>query len=417
MAGMQRRRVVVTGLGAVTPVGIGVKPTWEALLAGRNGVGPITHYDHSKHGVHFACELKNFAPEQFVAKREARRLDPFALYAVAAAKEAVADSKLDLSKEDTRRAGTVLGTGMGGMTEFEEQKERLLSKGPGRVSPFLVPKMMPNAAAGYISILHNLRGPSFCTVTACASGANALGEALRLIQMGGADIMVAGGAEAIVTPLTMAGFENMGALSKRNDSPETASRPFDKDRDGFVMGEGAGVLVLEELGHALKRDAKIYAEFVGYGISCDAHHITSPSEDGDGGVRAMQDCLQDAGLDVSDVDYINAHGTSTPINDRIESLAIKKVFGERAFKIPVNSTKSMTGHTIGAAGGVEAVVTVLSVAEDQVHLTINLNTPDPVCDLDYVKEGSRALKVRAAMSNSLGFGGHNATLAFAKFKL
>ncbi|MCW8131791.1 MAG: beta-ketoacyl-ACP synthase II [Planctomycetota bacterium] len=416
MAG-NRRRVVVTGLGAVTPLAIGARPTWDALLAGKSGAAAITHYDHARHGVHFACEVKNFAPEQFVEKREARRIDPFALFGVAAAKEAVLDSKLDFSKEDTRRAGTVMGTGMGGMTEFEEQKERLMTKGPERVSPFLVPKMMPNAAAGYVSIMHGLRGPCFCTVTACASGANALGEALRLIQHGAADIMVAGGCEAVVTPLTMAGFENMGAISKRNDNPEAASRPFDKDRDGFVMGEGAGVLVLEELEHALKRDARIYAEFVGYGMSGDAFHITSPCEDGDGGIRAMQDCLADAGLRVEDVDYINAHGTSTPINDRVETLAIKKTFGDRAKKIPVNSTKSMTGHMIGAAGGLEAVVSVLSVAEDRVHRTLNYTTPDPELDLDYVPEGTREVKVRAAISNSLGFGGHNATLAFAKLKL
>jgi 3-oxoacyl-[acyl-carrier-protein] synthase II len=277
--------------------------------------------------------------------------------------------------------------------------------------------MMPNAAAGYVSIMHRLRGPCFCTVTACASGANALGEALRLIQHGAADIMVAGGCEAVVTPLTMAGFENMGAISKRNDNPEAASRPFDKDRDGFVMGEGAGVLVLEELEHALKRDARIYAEFVGYGMSGDAFHITAPCEDGDGGIRAMQDCLADAGLCPEDVDYINAHGTSTPINDRVETLAIKKTFGDRAKKIPVNSTKSMTGHMIGAAGGLEAVVSVLSVAEDRVHRTLNYTTPDPELDLDYVPEGTREVKVRAAISNSLGFGGHNATLAFAKLKL
>lgn len=412
-----RRRVVVTGLGAITPLGIGVQPSWAALLAGQSGAATITHYDHSRHGVHFACEVKNFAPEQFVEKREARRIDPFALFGVAAAKEAVADSKLDFSKEDTRRAGTVMGTGMGGMTEFEEQKERLMTKGPERVSPFLVPKMMPNAAAGYVSIFHGLRGPCFCTVTACASGANALGEALRLIQHGAADIMVAGGCEAVITPLTMAGFENMGAISKRNDNPAAASRPFDKDRDGFVMGEGAGVLVLEELEHALKRDARIYAEFVGYGMSGDAFHITSPCEDGDGGVRAMQDCLHDAGLRSDDVDYINAHGTSTAINDRVETLAIKKVFGDRAKRIAVNSTKSMTGHMIGAAGGLEAVVSVLSVAEDKVHRTLNYTTPDPELDLDYVPEGTRELKVRAAISNSLGFGGHNATLAFAKLKL
>ncbi|MCK6473345.1 MAG: beta-ketoacyl-ACP synthase II [Planctomycetes bacterium] len=413
----QRRRVVVTGLGAVTPIGLGMKPTWEALLAGKNGVGPITHFDHSQHEVHFACELKGFDPEKYVDKREARRMDPFAQYGVAAAKEALEDSKLDLTKEDTARIGCVFGTGMGGMVEFEEQKERLMTKGPGRVSPFMVPKMMPNGAAAHVSIQFGLRGPNFCVVTACAAGGNSLGSALRLIQYGEADMMVAGGAEAVVTPLTMAGFANMGALSKRNDEPQIASRPFDKERDGFVMGEGAGALVLEELEHALKRDARIYAEFVGYGLSADAHHITAPCADGNGGIRAIEGALKDAGLKPSDIDYVNAHGTSTPFNDKSETEAIKKVMGEHAYKIPVNSSKSMTGHLIGAAGAFEAAVTVMSIYEDKVHPTINLTVPDPECDLDYVKEGAREHKVRVGLSNSLGFGGHNAVVIFAKPKL
>jgi 3-oxoacyl-[acyl-carrier-protein] synthase II len=311
----------------------------------------------------------------------------------------------------------VVGTGIGGITEIEEQKERLMAKGPGRVSPFLIPKLMANAAAGQISIRHKLRGPNFCIVTACASGANSLEAALRLIQYGLCDLVIAGGTEAAVTPLGMAGFANMGALSKRGGDPAKASRPFDKDRDGFVMGEGAGIVVLEEFEHAARRDARMYAELAGCGLSGDGFHITAPAEDGDGGIRSMLGALADAGLRAEDVDYVNSHGTSTPFNDKVETLAIKKALGERAYRIAVNSTKSMTGHTLGAAGGIEAVVVALSIASDRVHPTINRETPDPDCDLDYVVEGARAMTVRAALSNSLGFGGHNATLAFKKVKL
>ena len=416
MAGL-RRRVVVTGLGAVTPLGIGVRPTWEGLLRGQSGVGLISLYDHSKHEVHIAGEVKNWAPEQFMEKKAARHMDRFSQLAVAAASEAFSDSKLDFAKEDTARIGVVMGTGIGGITTIEEQKEILMARGPSRVTPFLIPRLMGNAAAGHISIMHKLRGPNFCVVTACAAGSNSLGSALRLIQYGEADVMLAGGTEAAITPLGMAGFANMGALSKRSGPPQAVSRPFDQERDGFVMGEGAGALVLEELQHALQRDARIYAEFSGYGLSGDGHHITAPCEDGDGGIRCMALALADAGLQPPDIDYINAHGTSTPFNDRVETLAIKKVFGERAAKLAVNSTKSMTGHTLGAAGGVEAVVAVLSVVEDQVHPTINLTHADPHCDLDYVTEGTRKMKVRAVLSNSLGFGGHNATLCFTKFTL
>ncbi|HYG74793.1 MAG TPA: beta-ketoacyl-ACP synthase II [Planctomycetota bacterium] len=412
-----RRRVVVTGLGVVTPVGLTVKDTWQSLLNNVSGIGPITAYDCSQHEVKIAGEAKNFIPENYIEKREARRLDRFSQLAVAAAREAVSDSKLDFSKEDTSRCGVLIGTGIGGITEIEEQKERLMSKGPGKVSPFLIPKLMANAASAHVSILYKLRGPNYCIVTACAAGANSLGSALRTIQYGEADIMVAGGTEAAITPLGMAGFANMGALSKRNDDPAGASRPFDKDRDGFVMGEGAGVVVLEELEHALKRDAKIYAEFTGYGLSGDGYHITSPCEDGDGGVRAMTAALKDANLRPDDIDYINAHGTSTPTNDRIETRAIKTVLGERARKIPVSSTKSMTGHTLGAAGGVEFVVSCMSVAEDKVHATLNFKNADPDCDLDYVPGSARDHKVRNALSNSLGFGGHNATLIVSKLKL
>ncbi|MGD0090743.1 MAG: beta-ketoacyl-ACP synthase II [Planctomycetota bacterium] len=412
-----RRRVVVTGLGVLSPVGLNVRETWQNLLQGVSGIGPITLYDAGKHDVRIAGEVKNFAAENYIEKREARRLDRFAQLAVAAANEAIRDAQLDFSKEDTARCGVIIGTGIGGITEIEEQKERLLAKGPGKVSPFLIPKLMANAAAGQVAILHKLRGPNFCVVTACASGANALGSALRTIQYGEAEIMLSGGTEAAVTPLGMAGFANMGALSKRNAEPQRASRPFDKERDGFVLGEGAGIAVLEELEHARSRGARIYAEFSGYGLSGDGYHITAPCEDGDGGVRAMAGALRDASLNVDDVDYINAHGTSTPANDRIESRAINTLLGARAKKIPVNSTKSMTGHTLGAAGGIEFVVACLSVAEDKVHPTLNYETPDPDCDLDYVPGAARDWQVRHALSNSLGFGGHNATLVVSKLAL
>ncbi|HYF48273.1 MAG TPA: beta-ketoacyl-ACP synthase II [Planctomycetota bacterium] len=412
-----RRRVVVTGLGAVTCVGLTARSLWEGLLDGKSGVAPITLYDCSQHTVKIAGECHGFLPENYIEKREARRLDRFSQFAVAAANEAIADSKLDFSKEDTTRCGVIIGAGIGGITEIEEQKERLMTKGPSKVTPFLIPKLMANAAPAHVSIIHKLRGPNYCIVTACAAGANSLGAALRSIQYGETDIMVAGGTEAAITPLGMAGFANMGALSTHNDDPAGASRPFDKGRDGFVMGEGAGVVVLEELEHAMKRDAKIYAEFTGYGLSGDGHHITSPCEDGDGGVRAMTMALKDANLRPEDIDYVNTHGTSTPTNDRIETTAIKRVLGERAYKIPMNSTKSMTGHTLGAAGGVEFVVMCLSLAEDKIHPTINLKTKDPDCDLDYTPEGARNVKIRHAFSNSLGFGGHNATLVASKLRL
>ena len=412
-----RRRVVVTGLGAVTPLGLTVPELWNGLLNNVSGIAPVTLYDSSQHEVKIAGEVKNFAPENYIEKREARRLDRFSQLAVAAAAEAVKDSKLDFTKEDTSRCGVLIGTGIGGITEIEEQKERLMTKGPRQVSPFLIPKLMANAASAHVSIQHKLRGPNYCIVTACAAGANSLGSALRAIQYGDADIMLAGGSEAAVTALGMAGFNNMGALSKFNGDPRHASRPFDKARDGFVLGEGAGVAVLEDLEHALKRDAKIYAEFTGYGLSGDGYHITAPCEDGDGGIRAMTLAIKDAHLRPEDIDYINAHGTSTPFNDKIETVAIKKVFGDFAKRVPVSSTKSMTGHTLGAAGGVEFVVSCMSVAEDKVHATLNYTTPDPDCDLDYIPGSARAVKVRNALSNSLGFGGHNATLIVSKLKL
>ncbi|MCZ7644007.1 MAG: beta-ketoacyl-ACP synthase II [Planctomycetota bacterium] len=416
MAG-NRRRVVVTGLGAVTPLGVGARALWAGLLAGKSGVGAISLYDHGRHAVHIAGEVPNWDPARHMDKREAKHYDRFTQFAVAAAGEALKDSKLDLAKTDTARVGVVCGTGIGGITTIEEQKERLMERGPDRVTPFLIPMLMGNAASAHISIAHKLRGPNFCVVTACAAGAQSIGSALLAIRNGEADAMLAGGSEAAITPLGMAGFANMKALSRHNEEPQKASRPFDKERDGFVMGEGAGIVVLEELEHALKRDAKIYCELAGYGQSADGNHITAPCADGEGGVRAMAAALADAGLNADDVDYVNAHGTSTPYNDKIETAAIKQVFGAHARKLAVSSTKSMTGHTLGAAGGVEAVVAVLSVTEDKLHATINLEHPDPECDLDYIPGGARETRVRAAISNSLGFGGHNATLVFAKLKL
>lgn len=412
-----RRRVVVTGLGLISPVGLTVPDSWKNLLNNVSGVGPITLFDCTNHSAKIAGEATGFLAENYIEKREARRIDRFALLAIAAAAEAVKDSMLDFSKEDTTRAGVLIGTGIGGITEIEEQKERLMTKGPRQVSPFLIPKLMGNAASAQVSIMHKLRGPNYCIVTACAAAANSLGAALRTIQYGEADIMVAGGSEAAVTPLGMAGFANMGALSVWKDDPKQASRPFDKDRCGFVLGEGAGIVVLEELEHALKRDAKIYAEFTGYGLSGDGFHITAPCEDGDGGVRAMTLALADAKLNPNQISYINAHGTSTPTNDRIETKAIKSVFGDYAKKIPISSTKSMTGHTLGAAGGVEFVVSCLSIAENKIHATLNYTTPDVDMDLDYVPGSPRDLQVNHVLSNSLGFGGHNGTLVASKFRM
>ncbi len=411
----QRRRVVVTGMGTLNPLGLNVKDSWSALLDGRSGLAPLTIFDHSRHKVHIGGEVKDFDPQKVLDKRLARRLDRFTQFAVAAANEAIADAELDFSKEDTARIGVVVGTGLIGMPEIEAQKVRLEEKGPNQVMPLLVPKMMGNAPAAQIAIAHKLRGPNFCVVTACAAGGNSLGSALRLLQYGEADVMLAGATEAAITPLVTAGFSNMGALAVWPGPPETASRPFDKERCGFVIAEGAGVMVLEDLEHAQKRGARIYAEFCGYGLSGDGNHITAPCEDGDGGRRAMMGALKDAGLNPEAIDYINAHGTSTATNDRVETIAIKSAFGAHAQRVPISSSKSMTGHMLAAAGGFEAIVTVLSVAEDKIHPTINLTTPDPDCDLDYVAEGTREVPVRAAISNSLGFGGHNAVLAFKKF--
>ncbi|PRR69154.1 beta-ketoacyl-ACP synthase II [Neomoorella humiferrea] len=408
------QRVVITGLGAITPVGTGKDNFWQALVAGKSGIGPITRFDAGEMPVRFAGEVKDFDPGLFFDRKEARRMDRFAQYAVAAARMAVEDAKLDLEREDRDRIGVIFATGIGGMETFEEQTRVLMEKGPNRVSPFFVPMMIANMAAGQISIHLGVRGVNFTVVNACASGANAIGEAFRTLQRGDADVIITGGSEASVTPLTVAGFAAMKALSTRNDAPERASRPFDRGRDGFVLGEGAGVMVLETLEHAVARGAAIYAEIVGYGCTADAYHITAPAPDGAAASRAMTLALEDAGLKPEEIDYINAHGTSTELNDRQETLAIKKVFGEHAYRLAISSTKSMTGHLLGAAGAVELVATALTVHTGVIHPTINYEEPDPECDLDYVPNAARQQEIRAAISNSFGFGGHNVTIALRR---
>jgi 3-oxoacyl-[acyl-carrier-protein] synthase II len=409
-----RNRVVITGLGAITPVGNSVDAFWNALLTGKSGAAKITKFDVTNHSVTFGAEVKNFDPGAYIDPKEAKRMDPFAQYAVAAAKEAVADSKIDFSKLDRFRCGAIIASGIGGLHELQEQDKKFIEKGPGRISPFFVPKMMSNAASGQIAIAFGLGGPNWSVASACASANHAMGTALRTIQYGDADVMLAGGSEAALTYLSLAGFANMGALSTRNDAPEKASRPFDKNRDGFLLGEGAGIMVFEKLEHALARDAKIYAEVLGIGNSDDAYHITAPDPDGTGGAYAMNAALKDAGLKAEQISYINAHGTSTPLNDKIETAAIKKTFGDFAKKIPVSSTKSMVGHLLGAAAAVELVATALSIRDGIVHPTANYETPDPDCDLDYVPNEKRKVDVKYAMSNSLGFGGHNSAIIIGK---
>ena len=412
---MQMRRVVVTGLGLVTSLGHDARTTWKALCEGKSGVGPITRFDASGFESRIASEVKDFDPGRWIDVREARRMDRFCWYAVATADEAVKDAGLDFSKEDTTRAGVLIGSGIGGLGEMEAQHEKLLNRGPDRVSPFLIPKLMINAAPGQISIRYGLQGPNSAVATACSSGTHALGEALRIIQYGEADIMIAGGSEGAVTPLGLAGFCSMKALSTRNSSPAEASRPFDKDRDGLVMGEGAGTVVLEELEHARKRGARIYAEFLGFGRTGDGFHITQPEPEGRGAALAMTKAMQDARIQPEQLSYINAHGTSTPLNDVMESRAVHLAFGPAARKVAVSSTKSMIGHLLGAAGGVQFVVCAFAVRHNVIPPTINYTTPDPDCDLDYVPNTAREAAVSYAMSNTLGFGGHNASVIVGKF--
>ena len=411
-----KKRVVITGLGAITPVGNTAEAFWQALLAGQSGIGKITRFDASEYDAQIAGEVKDFDPTAFIDKKEARRMDRFTQFAIAATKMAIADSGMALEKEDLSRIGAFVGSGIGGMETLHDQYKTLFEKGPNRISPFFIPMMIANMAAGQVSIAFGLQGPCSCIVTACATGTNCIGEAMKVIQRGDADVMMAGGTEAAISPAGMAGFCAMKALSTRNDAPEKASRPFDKDRDGFVMGEGSGIVVLESLEHALARGARIYAEIAGYGTNADAYHITAPAPEGAQAARCMELAIKDAGLDVTDIDYINAHGTSTPLNDKNETLGIKALFGPHAQKLAVSSTKSMTGHLLGAAGGIECVATVLTVVNDMMPPTINYENPDPELDLDYVPNQARAKVVRAALSNSLGFGGHNATLLVKKFE-
>ncbi|HXQ28051.1 MAG TPA: beta-ketoacyl-ACP synthase II [Gemmatimonadales bacterium] len=408
------RRVVITGLGLVTPLGTDVATTWEGLVAGRSGAGPITHFDPARSAVKFACEVKGFDAARFLEKKEARRYDPFVRYAIGAAEEAVKDACLSSNNwkaVDRRRVGVLIGTGTGGLLTFEENCRALIEQGPNRVSPFFIPMYMPNAAAALVSMRYGAQGPNYCTVSACASSAHALADATQLIRTNQADVILAGGTEAAITGLAVASFANMKALSERNDDPQTASRPFDLDRDGFVMGEGAAVVVLEELEHARRRGAQVYAEIVGFGMTADAHHITAPAPDGAGAREAMRLALADAGLKPEQVDYINAHGTSTPAGDAAETAAVKGVFGEQARKLIFASTKSMTGHLLGASGALEAAICALAVRHGTIPPTINQFTPDPACDLDSAPNHAVHRPVSVALSNSFGFGGHNVTLA------
>ncbi len=408
--GRGRRRVAVTGVGLVSPVGLTTRETWESLLAGRSGAGPITRFDASEYTTRIAAEVKGFVPEAFLEKKEVKKFDTFVHYAVAAAREAMADSGVVVDAGNAERVGVCIGAGIGGLPLIEEMHKTLLEKGPRRISPFFIPGLIVNMPSGLVSILTGAKGPNTAVATACATSAHAIGDAANIIRRGDADVMIAGGTESVVVPLAIGGFAAMRALSTRNDDPAGASRPWDKDRDGFVLGEGAGVLVLEEMGLARARGAAIYAELAGYGMSGDAWHISAPSEDGDGPWRVMRNTLEDASLPPESVDYINAHGTSTPHGDRIETVAIKRAFGDHARRLAVSSTKSMTGHLLGAAGGLEAGVLALAVRHGVIPPTINLMSPDPDCDLDYTPNTARERGVSAGLSNSFGFGGTNACL-------
>ena len=410
------RRVVVTGMGCISPVGNNVKETWDSILAGKSGAGMITHFDASKHKTRFAAEVKGFDPVALFGPRETRKMDRFTQFATAVAMEALEQSGLKIDESNRDRVGVLIGTGIGGIGSLLEQVEVMRERGPDRVSPFLVPMMISDSAAGMLAIRFGARGPNMALATACASGNNAIGEAMEVIRRGAADAMLAGGSEAALVSVAMAGMNVMTALSTRNDDPQTASRPFDKDRDGFLMGEGAGMLILESLEHAQARGAKILCEITGYGTTDDAHHISAPAENGAGAAISMKLAIEDANLELTDVGYINAHGTSTPLNDKSETAAIKTVFGEQAYTIPISSTKSMTGHLLGASGAIEAVFCILAIRDEILPATINYHTPDPQCDLDYIPNQPRKASARHVMSNSFGFGGHNATLIFSRFE-
>jgi beta-ketoacyl-acyl-carrier-protein synthase II len=409
------RRVVVTGLGIVSPLGSEVETFWPRLLAGESGIGPVTRFDTSKYDTRIGGEVREFRAEDFLDKKEIRRADLFVQYAIGATAQAVKQAGVSADTVDPNRYGVVVGSGIGGIATFEDQHRTLLEKGPSRVSPFFIPMMISDMASGQVSIQFGAKGPNYCTVSACSSGAHAVGDAFRIIQNNEADVMISVGAEAPNTQVSFAGFCSMKAMSTRNDEPQKASRPFDAQRDGFVMGEGAGVLVLEELEHARRRGAKILAEVVGYGATGDAHHMTAPAPEGEGAARAMKAAIRDSGLGLESFGYLNAHGTSTPLNDKFETQAIKSVFGDHAKKLPVSSTKSMTGHLLGAAGGLETIICVLALQRQKLPPTINYENPDPDCDLDYVPNTARAVDLQAALSNSLGFGGHNVTLALSRY--
>jgi 3-oxoacyl-[acyl-carrier-protein] synthase II len=403
-------------MGLVIPTGIGVETAWKNVCEGKSGIGPLTRFDTNGFETKIAGEVKNFNPELYIDKKEIKKMDLFIHFAIAATKEALDDARLVITPENSEQIGVIVGTGLGGLPSLEKYHKILLEKGPGRISPFFIPMLIANLASGQIAILFGPKGPNTCLVTACATGAHCIGDAFRAIVYGDAEAMIAGGTEANITPLTIGGFNSMKALSTRNDEPEKASRPFEKNRDGFVVAEGSGILVLEELQFALKRKAEIHAELVGYGYTGDAYHITAPSPDGDGAIRCMKMAIKDAGLAPEDVDYINAHGTSTPLNDLTETVAIKSVFGSHAKKVPISATKSMTGHLLGAAGSTEAIFTVLAIRDGIIPPTINYEEPDPQCDLDYVPNVARRKPLRIGMSNAFGFGGTNATLIFKKFE-
>jgi len=410
------RRVVITGYGVISPIGIGKDEFWNALVAGKSGVTSISSFDASQFSTQICAAVKNFEPEKYIDKKKLRKMDRFTQFAFAAAKMAIEDAKLGMEKEDHFRVGVIVGSGIGGIATVASEHKTLLERGPRWVSPFMIPMLITNIAAGEIAIAYNIQGPNYSLSSACATSNHTVGDAFRLIRYGDADVIIAGGSEAAVTPLGLAGFCSAKALSTRNEEPERASRPFDKERDGFVMGEGAGIVILESLEHALSRGASIQAELVGYGATDDAYHITAPSPDGLSAARAMSNALADGGLKPGEIDYINAHGTSTPLNDKVETLAIKKVFGEHAYKIPISSNKSMIGHLLGAAGVVELIATIISMEKEIIPPTINYEFPDPECDLDYVPNKARPKKVEVALSNSLGFGGHNATLVVRKYR-
>jgi 3-oxoacyl-[acyl-carrier-protein] synthase II len=407
--------VVVTGAGIVSPLGIGTEANWEALCAGRSGITQITRFDASQFSARIAGEVKNFDPLQFVDKKDVKKMDVFIQLAIAATQFAMDDAKLEVAPDFANRTGVFIASGIGGFSTIEREHKALLEGGPRRISPFFIPATIINLAAGQVSIRFGAKGPNSATCTACSASAHAIGDSFEIIKRDDADVMIAGGSESAITPMGVGGFAAMRALSTRNDDPGRASRPFDKDRDGFIMGEGSGVVILEELGFARRRGAPIYAELVGYGMTADAHHITAPSEDGDGGMRVMEMAIRRAGITPDQVDYINAHGTSTPYNDKLETLAIKRLFGEHAYKVAISSTKSMTGHLLGAAGGVEAAISVLAIRHQLIPPTINYDTPDPECDLDYVPNEKRAAKIDYALSNSFGFGGTNGALLFKRF--